>query len=55
MKYQIEITEVLNRVVEIEAENIDKAIEKAKEQYNNEEIVLDSEDYLDTGFSEYIE
>ena len=49
-KYIIEITETLQRQVEIEADNADDAYLLAKEMYRNEEIVLDSEDYIDTNF-----
>lgn len=43
-KYTVFIEEKLCKGTEIEAENIDDAMEKAKEMYRNEEIVLDSED-----------
>lgn len=50
MKYQVEITETLQRTVEVEAESKSDAISKAKEQYNNSEIELDSSDFIDTEF-----
>ena len=34
--YKIEIKELLQRVVEIEAENIEQAIDITKEKYKNE-------------------
>lgn len=43
-KFNIEIEEVLQRAVEVEAENKENAIRLAEEKYRNEEIVLDSED-----------
>ena len=49
MKYNVEITEYLTRVVEVEAENEKDAENKVWDQYINEEIVLDSEDC--SGFS----
>ncbi len=43
-KYNIEIEELLQRVIEIEAETKEKALIIAREMYRNEEIILDSED-----------
>lgn len=43
-KFNIEIEELLQRVIEIEAENKEMAIRLAEKKYKNEEIVLDSED-----------
>lgn len=50
-KYDIEVEEVLRRVVHIEANNIAEAVDKVEEQYKNEEIVLDSSDYCETHFN----
>ena len=50
--YKIEIEELLQRVVEIEAENVNEAISKAKEKYRNEEYVLDENDFKGVEFSE---
>lgn len=47
-KYKVEITETLQKVVEVEAENERDAILKTKEMYHNEEIVLDDTCYMDT-------
>lgn len=49
-KYKIEITEVLQKQIIIEAENIDKAILEAKELYQNQSVVLDDKDYIETKF-----
>ena len=51
--YKIEIEELLQRVVEIEAENVNEAISKPKEKYRNEEYVLDENDFKGVEFSEY--
>ncbi len=51
--YKIEIEELLQRVVEIEAENVNEAISKAKEKYRKEEYVLDENNFKGVGFSEY--
>ncbi len=53
--YKIEIQEFLSKIIEIEAENKEEAISKVKRMYQNEEIVLDSEDYLTTEIEEYSE
>lgn len=44
--YQVEITETLQRVVEVEAESEEEAIETIEEQYRDEEIVLDYNDFM---------
>ena len=49
-KYKFEITEILQKQVEIEADSFDEAYRKLKKSYRNEEIVLDSNDYIDTEF-----
>ena len=48
MKYKIEITETLQKVVEVEADDIQKAISIVKERYRKEEIILDDRDYINT-------
>lgn len=47
-KFEIEITETLQRVVEIEAESVDIAIETITQKYKSEEIVLDWNDFFET-------
>ena len=51
--YKIEIEELLQRVVEIETENVNEAIRIAKEKYRKEEYVLDENDFKGVKFSEY--
>ena len=48
MIYEVEITETLQRIVEIEADDEDSAYRKAKQMYRDESIVLDDSDYVDT-------
>ena len=50
-KYRIEVTEVLSRIVETEAENEDKAVDRVRQMYQNCEIVLDASDYVETEIS----
>lgn len=53
--FKIEIQEFLSRIIEVEAESSDEAISKVREMYRNEEIVLDSNDYVTTEIEEYSE
>lgn len=50
-KFTVEITETLQRQIEVEAADENEAISKAEEMYRNEEVVLDSGDYIDTEFN----
>lgn len=47
IKYEVEVHEILARVVEVEANNEDEAVEKVYEMYDNEEIVLDWHDLVE--------
>ena len=47
MKYLVEISETLQRKVEVEADNPADAIQKIKDKYYNSEIVLDADDIVD--------
>ena len=49
-KYKFEITETLQKQVDIEADSYDEAYQKLRNCYKNSEIVLDSNDYIDTEF-----
>lgn len=53
MKYKVEITETLKKVVEVEAENPTEAKQIAKENYKNadEDYVLTDNDYELTEFN----
>lgn len=51
--YKIEIQELLSRIIEIEAASAEEAIDKAREMYRAEEIVLDSGDYVGTEIEEF--
>jgi hypothetical protein len=50
-KYRIVVTEVLSRIVEMEAENEDDAVEMVRQMYRNCELVLDASDYVETEIS----
>ncbi|MDD1610701.1 MAG: DpnD/PcfM family protein [Methylococcaceae bacterium] len=51
--YTIEITETLQRIVEIEAASLDNAIAEIRKQYEDEEIILDSSDCVETDIIEF--
>lgn len=51
--YDIEIEELLQKVVKIEANSLEEAIDIAQNRYSNQEYVLDYEDYKGTEFREY--
>lgn len=46
MKYKVVVKETLQRIIEIEAESFEEAKTLVKEQYHNEDVVLDSEDFI---------
>ena len=50
MKYKINVEEILSRVIEVEAANQDDAEEKVKKMYNEQKIILGSEDFQEVGF-----
>lgn len=52
-KYQVEIVETLSRVVDIEANNYEEALEKAQKKYDNSDIILDWEDLENVDYKEY--
>ena len=54
MKYLVEISETLQRKVEIEAENPSEAIQTAKDKYYNSEIVLNADDLVDGEVGFYV-
>ena len=53
MKYNVTITEILKKTIEIEAENENNAIDIAKDKYNKEEVILTADDLADTHFGIY--
>lgn len=47
-QYKVEIIETLSRVVEVNANSSDEAIDIVRQLYEERKIVLDSSDYLET-------
>ena len=46
--YKVELSEIITRVVEIEATNEQEAIDKVRQQYEHGELTLDISDYLES-------
>ena len=46
MKFKLEVTETLQRTVEIHAESFPDAVSKIKKLYQEGKIILDSSDYV---------
>ena len=53
MSYVVEIVESVSKLVEIEAENEEEALEIAQQKYSNEEIELTDDDELEVIFNVY--
>lgn len=51
MIYQVNVKEMLEDIIDVEAESEKDAIEKVEERYYNEDIVLDSDAFVGTEFS----
>ncbi len=51
--FQIEIEELLQKVVKVKANSLNEAIDKVHERYINEEYVLDYNDFKGVEFREY--
>lgn len=50
MKYIVTVTETLSRTFAVEADTEEEATDKVRTAYDNEEIVLVADDYVDTDF-----
>lgn len=50
MKYKVEITESLQKTIEVEADNKEDALYKVMKMYKNEEVILDDNDFVDLDF-----
>ena len=51
--FEFEVKELLSRIIEVEAETENEAYLKVKGMYENEEIVLDSSDQVDTEINKF--
>ncbi len=52
-KFDVEITEYLQKTITVEADNETDAVLKVEEDYNKEKIVLDSSDFIDKDIEIY--
>lgn len=48
--FNIEITETLQKIIEIEADNEEDALHKVMRMYKNEEVILDYDNFVDVSF-----
>lgn len=53
MKYKIEITETLQKIIEVESPSYDEAFENVLNDYNAGKIILDSDDFICFEINEY--
>ena len=53
--FYISVTETLNRIVEVHAEDKYEAIQKVSDAYCDGQVVLDSDDYVEVDFSDETE
>lgn len=54
MKYCIAVQEILRKEIVVEADSIDKACDLVREKYDNEDIILDSDDLVSMPRDEFI-
>ena len=47
MKYKVEITEYLQRIIEVDAKDENEAYLKVKQMYDDEEIILSADDFIE--------
>lgn len=50
--FEFEIKETLSKTIKVESKSKEDAYNKIQEMYKNEEIVLDSSDYIETEIEE---
>ena len=43
MKYYVSVTETLNKVVSVDAESENEAVQKVQDAFNKSEIILDTD------------
>lgn len=48
--YEIVVEEKLQRVIKVNATNEQEAIDKVQAMYDNEEIILDADDFVEVQF-----
>lgn len=53
--FTVEVTEVLARRVEVEADTVDEAVELVREMYDAADIVLGYEDFISVNVEEILD
>ena len=48
--FNIEITETLQKIIEVGADNEEDALHKIMRMYKNEEVILDYDNFVDVSF-----
>lgn len=51
-EFQIEVTETLSRVIKVKAATVASALEHVQTLYKQEQIILSSDDFMETEFQE---
>ena len=46
-RYQVEVTETFEKIIEVVAYSMEEAIEQVTQRYREGEIILDSSDFID--------
>ena len=54
-KFTVEVTEILARRVEVEADTPDEAVELVREMYESADIVLGAEDFISVNVEEILD
>lgn len=49
-KFNIEITETIQKTIEVEADNEQTALHSVMKMYKNSEVILTDEDFIDVDF-----
>lgn len=49
-KYIVEVTEILQKKISIDANSIEEAISKTEELYQSQKIILDDTNHIETNF-----
>lgn len=53
--FKVEITEVLQKIIDVEADSLEEALSKVKLKYKKEQIILDSSNLIETNISPVLE
>lgn len=54
-KFKIKITETLQKVIEVEAENLTEAVGTVEDMWYGSEVILTADDFIQVDFSEFKE